>query len=164
MGFRKFCERHALAQASQDAAGELAEKDEKYRRRASHEHRKHIQADVDAKVAIAEANCKIAFTEANSKIALAEAEARGLARGGDMGYQRAINETELFDAAFQDGNRSRRLRVERKRPLGVERQIEAPPARTNGGQSDHSDQLFNQPGSPGSGHGPSTGPVQGPEV
>ena len=74
---------------------------------AAREHDLRVEGLANAKIAMADADYHTAVIEGRSRAAAAEAEARGVARGTVEGYQRALDETEIFDAGFEGGRRRR---------------------------------------------------------
>ena len=74
---------------------------------AAREHDRRVEGLADAEIAIAEAKADTAIAKAESRAAAAEAEARGVAQGSVQGYQRALDENDIFDAGFEGGRRRR---------------------------------------------------------
>ena len=145
MGLRNFARVHAQAHAADDAVHKLVDLGWDLKDKLDHEHNKRVREKADAKVASNEAKCKAAIDlanmEADAKVAVAEAESRGIARGEAIGYQRAIDETELFNDGFKGGREQARAMAARRQPKNTafQQQLEAPPAssRGKGPSSDH---------------------------
>ena len=135
MGLGNFARVHVQAYAADDTIKELGDLSVDLKAKLDHEHNKRVRDKANAKVASAEARSKAAIdlaeTKADLRVAVAEAEARGAARGEVMGFQRAMKETELFDAGFKGGRRHGRGIEARRQSQSTpfqQRQIEAPPA------------------------------------
>ena len=135
MGLGNFARVHVQAYAADDTIKELTDLGLDLKTKLDHEHNKRVREKANAKVASAEARSKAAIdlaeTKADFRVAVAEAEARGAARGEVLGFQRAIKETELFDAGFKGGRRQGKdikARRQSQSTSSRQRQIEAPPA------------------------------------
>ena len=74
---------------------------------AAREHDRRVEGLANAEIAIAEAKANTAIIKAESQAAAVEAEARGVALGSVQGYQRALDETDMFDAGFENGRKRR---------------------------------------------------------
>ena len=85
----------------------LEDQADHWRDEATREHDLRVEGLVDAKVATARAKYWIAVIKANGRVAVAKAEATGIARGIAIGHQRALDETDVFDAGFEGGRRRR---------------------------------------------------------
>ena len=89
-------------------------------------------AKAKTQVAIVKAQSQAAVAEANNRAGLVDAELRGIAQGESVGYQRAMNETELYNIGFKDGQTRRRGALletsQSTMPLPTRKQIEAKPA------------------------------------
>ena len=96
----------AVTEHARDTIEDLEDNVDHWRDEAAREHDLRIEGLADAKVAVARAKYEGAITQANGRVAIAEAEARGIAQGNVLGYQRALDETDLYDAGF-DGGRQR---------------------------------------------------------
>ena len=109
MGLGNFARVHFQAYAADDTVKELVDLNADLKAKLDHEHNKRVREKADAKVAFTDARSQaaidLACMKADMKVAVAEAESRGRARGEAIGFQRAMDETELFDAGFKGGRR-----------------------------------------------------------
>ena len=135
MGLGNFARVHVQARAADDMVKELADLNVDLKAKLDHEHNQRVREKADAKVAATDARSKAAIdlaeTKADFKVAIEEAEARGAARGEAVGYQRAMRETELFDAGFKGGRRQGQETAARMQSQGSsfrQRQVEPGPA------------------------------------
>ena len=120
MGLGNFARVHVQAYAADDTIKELADLNVDLKAKLDHEHNQRVREKADAKVAFTDARSKAAIeladTKAEFSVAVAEAEARGAARGEAIGYERAMKETELFDAGFKGGKKQGRGIAARRQP------------------------------------------------
>ncbi|KAL8789386.1 MAG: hypothetical protein Q9195_006859 [Heterodermia aff. obscurata] len=118
MGLKNFARVHVQAYAADDMIQELADLNVDLKAKLDREHNKRVREKANAKVASAGARSKAAIeladTRADFSVAVAAAEARGAARGEAIGYERAMKETELFDAGFKGGKQQGRDKATRK--------------------------------------------------
>lgn len=105
MGLRRSIK--AAVDHARDVVENLEDQVDHWRDVAAREHDRRVEGLADAEIAIAEAKSNTAIIKAESRAAAAEAEARGVARGTVEGYQRALDENEIFDAGFEGGGRRR---------------------------------------------------------
>ena len=139
MGLGNFARVHVQAYAADDTVKELADLNADLKVKLDHEHNQRVRERADAKVAITNVTSKaaidLASMKADMKVAVAEAESRGAARGEAIGFQRAMDETELFDAGFKGGRRQAHDGVAGKqwKSSSIQQwQVETPPASSRG--------------------------------
>ena len=139
MGLGNFARVHVQAYAADDTVKELADLNADLKGKLDHEHNKRVREKADAKVAFTDARSKaaidLACMKADMKVAVAEAESRGRARGEAIGFQRAMDETELFDAGFKGGRRQAQDIPAGKQCKSTsvhQWQVETPPASSRG--------------------------------
>ena len=131
MGLGNFARVHVQAYAADDMVKDLADLNVDLKAKLDHEHNQRVREKADAKVAVMDARSKAAIdlaeTKADFEVAIEEAEARGEA----IGFQRAMRETELFDAGFQGGRRQGRgtaVQMQSQSTSFRQRQVEPGPA------------------------------------
>ena len=116
---RKWARVHVQAYEADAMVKDLADLNMNLRGKLDHEHNQRVREKADAKVALTEATSKaavdLAETKADFRAALAQAEAQGAARGEEIGYQRAMKETEIYDAGFEGGKQQGRNIAARKK-------------------------------------------------